>query len=281
MIHLIHPHKYDNHFQRRDARPGDHVFIPKGDEALMSLGDGGDYLPTFAQLQSRLGGDAYGDAIYLFSVDDCGFFLLQQDVPEGDGFAYRPVMSFRSVQPRWRAFAGITASHLAGWFAHNRYCGACGELSQPKEDERAMRCPACGLVVYPSISPAVIVAVTNGDKLLLTRYANRPPSRNYALIAGFMEIGESLEDTVRREVMEEAGVAVKNLRYYGSQPWAFSSSMLAGFYCDVDGSDAITRDEVELAEAIWVPREEIPDQDVGVALTAAMIDAFRRGEYPR
>jgi NAD+ diphosphatase len=144
-----------------------------------------------------------------------------------------------------------------------------------------MVCPKCGLIEYPKISPVVIVAVTNGNSILLTRYANRPQT-HFALVAGFVEIGETLEDTVRREVLEETGVRVKNLRYYKSQPWGFSSSLLNGFYCDLDGDDAIKVDGVELSEAVWVPRDEVPPMmmppDKNVALTAEMMEMFRIGK---
>ena len=144
-----------------------------------------------------------------------------------------------------------------------------------------MRCPACGNLVYPTISPAVIVAVTHGDRLLLTKYSpkNRPGStRNYALIAGFAEIGEPLEDTVRREVMEEVGLPVKNLRFYKSQPWSFSGCLLSGFYCDLDSEDeTVTLQEDELGEGIWFDRAELPEGVSPISLTWEMIDRFRRG----
>ena len=139
-----------------------------------------------------------------------------------------------------------------------------------------MVCPACGQIEYPKICPAVIVAVTHGDKLLLTRYANRP-FRGYALIAGFVEIGETLEDTVHREVMEEVGVKVKNLRYYKNQPWAFTDTLLTGFYCELDGDPDITLDHNELCEGVWLSREEIPSRENDISLTAEMIERFRLG----
>lgn len=148
-----------------------------------------------------------------------------------------------------------------------------------KADERARQCGACGAVVYPSISPAVIVAVVDGERILLTKYANRPGSR-MALVAGFMEVGETVEDTVRREVMEEVGLKLKNIRYYKSQPWAFSSSVLMGFFADLDGSSDIVLDKNELQEAAWVDRDDAPANDANISLTAEMIDAFRLGREP-
>ena len=144
------------------------------------------------------------------------------------------------------------------------------------DTERARVCPACALTVYPKICPAVIVAVTDGDRLLLTKYRGRAFKR-YALVAGFHEIGETIEDTVRREVFEETGLRVKNLRYYKSQPWVFTDSLLLGFFCELDGSDKITLQENELSEAGWYHRTEIPDDYSSISLTGEMIGSFRAG----
>ncbi len=115
----------------------------------------------------------------------------------------------------------------------------------------------------------------------MTRYANRPNNTALtALVAGFMEIGETLEDTVAREVGEEVGVKVKNIRYYKSQPWAFSGSVLVGFYADLDGPPDITVDENELQEARWVARKDLPENLNLASLTATMVDAFKRNDFP-
>ena len=174
------------------------------------------------------------------------------------------------------AFAAITAQALYQWYRSSRFCGGCGAETRHSETERALVCPECGLVEYPKISPVVIVAVMDGDNLLVTRYKDRP-YRQYALVAGFAESGESLEDTVRREVLEETGVRVKNIRYYKSQPWGLTSTLLSGFFCELDGDAAIRIDETELAEAVWLPRSDIPPSTIDIALTAEMMEAFRLG----
>lgn len=138
-------------------------------------------------------------------------------------------------------------------------------------------CPECSNTVYPRISPAVIVCVINGDKILMTKYAGRAYTK-YALIAGFTEIGESAEETVKREVMEEVGLRVKNIRYYKSQPWAFSGSLLLGYFAELDGDDTIALDKAELAEAGWFSREEITIEDDHVSLTREMIGLFKGGK---
>ena len=137
-----------------------------------------------------------------------------------------------------------------------------------------MLCPSCGRHEYLVLMPAVIVGVINGDKLLLSKYEGRN-FKLHALIAGFAEIGETIEETVHREVMEEVGLHVKNLRYYKSQPWAFSDTLLMGFFAEVEGDDSITLDREELALAEWFERENIPATESNISLTSEMIEYFR------
>ena len=126
------------------------------------------------------------------------------------------------------------------------------------------------------ICPATIIAVTDGNRILLSKYAGRTYKR-YALLAGYTEIGETAEETVRREVMEEVGLKVKNIRYYKSQPWGLSGTLLMGFYCELDGSDEIRLDKEELALAEWFEREEIPVEPMHDTLTNEMIIHFKYG----
>ncbi len=151
---------------------------------------------------------------------------------------------------------------------------------QPHEKERAMQCPACGRISYPQICPSVIVGIIDSSRILLTKYApGHGNFRKYALVAGYAEIGESLEDTVRREVMEEVGLRVKNIRYYKSQPWSFSDALLAGFFCEPDGNTDIVMDREELSAAGWFERESLPVErsNAEISLTGEMIEVFRNG----
>ena len=147
----------------------------------------------------------------------------------------------------------------------------------PFATERAVECPSCRNLVFPKLMPAVIIAVKNGNKLLVSRYAGREYT-GIALLAGFCEIGESLEQTVAREVKEEVGLQVKNITYFGSQPWGVDSNLLAGFFAEVDGSTEIHRDEQELAKAGWIDRSEIEPPKNLASLTMTMIEAFRTGD---
>ena len=151
------------------------------------------------------------------------------------------------------------------------------DLNYEKDSkERMLYCESCHNMEFPKICPAVIIGVTDGDKILMSKYAGRT-YKKYALLAGFTEIGETLEETVQREVMEEVGLKVKNIRYYKSQPWSFSSTLLCGFFCEVDGDTDITLDTEELAVGEWFDRDNIPVEDDGVSLTREMIGVFKIG----
>jgi NAD+ diphosphatase len=210
------------------------------------------------------------------------YFLWTDAAPEqlDGGFAYEPVRMLRQLKSKEICYAVMTGWHLYNWYRSNRLCGCCGTPTEHDTKERMLRCPSCGNLIFPRISPAVIVAVTDGDRLLLSKYAGRAYTR-YALLAGYTEIGETIEQTVHREVLEEVGLKVKNLRYYKSQPWGVDGNVLMGFYCDLDGSDAIRIDEEELAMAGWYPRHALPAQDDGISLTREMIRVFGEGKEPK
>ena len=185
----------------------------------------------------------------------------------------------KNLQTGWMAFASATALHLAGWYNSHKFCGKCGSLMARKKEERALYCPECHQIEYPKISPVVIVGLINKDKILLTHYApSHSAYRKYSLVAGFVEIGETLEDTIRREFMEEVKLKVKNIRYVCSQPWGFSDSILMGFFADLDGDDTITVDPDELSDASWFTRETLPKEDSSFSLTWTLIEKFRNGE---
>lgn len=214
---------------------------------------------------------------YLFRMQDTGFYLWMGESGENPpGFSYEPVRPLRQLVSKEVCFAVMTGWHLYNWYRNNRFCGSCGTRTVHDHKERMLRCPQCGNVIFPRISPAVIVAVTHGNKLLLSKYAGRSFTR-YALLAGYTEIGETLEQTVHREVMEEVGLKVKNLRYYKSQPWGVDGNILMGFFCDLDGDETIHLDQTELSMAGWFSRDALPAHDDGISLTREMIRVFEEG----
>ena len=212
---------------------------------------------------------------YLFNLSGTDCFLAAPDsAPLSPRFSYESTDVFRTVTPRSLAFAGATAQHLSNWYTVNQFCGRCGHPMMHDQKERMLKCTSCGNRVYPQISPAVIAGIMDGNKLLLTRYAGRA-YKKYALVAGFIEIGESAEEAVKREVMEETGVKIKNIRYYKSQPWGFSQSLLFGFYADLDGAENLTVDQNELSEAVWIDKGDIDVTPNNLSLTNEMICRFK------
>ena len=177
----------------------------------------------------------------------------------GHGFAYVSINFMRAARPRYLAFAGIAGLSLHNWYSNHIFCGHCGRPMVHSESERMVHCDHCHTMIYPRICPAVIVAVRHGDKLLVSKYAGRE-YKNIALLAGFAEVGETIEETVHREVMEEVGIKVKNLQFYKSQPWCFTDTLLFGFFCDLDGDDTLKVDHGELATAGWIDRQDIPEE---------------------
>ena len=217
--------------------------------------------------------------IYLFSVDDKRYFLaITQDEIGLAGFEYQGLRELRGTCKNVDLLVAFTAYHLWRWYTDNCFCGKCTEKLSFSKTERALVCKKCGNTIYPRINPAVIVAVTKGDTLLVTRYRNG--YNHNALVAGFTEIGETLEQTVAREVMEETGIKVKNIRYYKSQPWGIAQDILVGFFCEADGDDEIRLDENELKSAQWLKRDEIELQPNNISLTNEMMKFFKEGKDP-
>ena len=278
MIQEIAPHVYHNEFHERKSLPGDFVTVFAGGKAYLTQ-EG--LFPTAAEIKAL--GAAEEDLVYLFEIDDAAFFLLWE-VSDAVKEALVPnaAMVFRNMEPSHMALAGATALHLSSWYRANRFCGRCGTAMERDKVERAMHCPQCNNIVYPRINPAILAAVRHNGKILLTHYANRANASRYALIAGFTEIGETLEDTVRREVMEEVGLPIKNIRYHASQPWGFAGNIMVGFWADLDSDDeTVTLDQTELDEGVWLSREEIPVETNPPSLTHTMIQLFREGKDPK
>ena len=266
MLQDIAPHHFDKSY-----RPG----APGPEDLALFFGEQGVLLKD--GLLPKISDVPEGEYERLFGIDEVGFFLAQR-APEKlpGGLCWQSTRAFRTMQPLWMAFGGITACQLWRWEQSRRYCGRCGTKTQPSQAERARVCPGCGLIEYPKICPAVIVAISDGDKLLMARGVNSKTG-NYALIAGFVEIGESFEQAVHREVMEEVGIKVKNVRYYKSQPWGFSDSIMIGFTAELDGSPALRLQESEIADAKWVPREQVPPSGGSISIGGELIEHFRLG----
>jgi NAD+ diphosphatase len=167
---------------------------------------------------------------------------------------------------------GGRAVQVVNWRREHRFCGRCGSHNRPHAHERAMVCDDCQTMVFPRLSPAIIVLVRRGPRLLLARSHRFPPGR-YSTIAGFVEPGETVEEAVVREVREEVGLTVGNLRYFGSQSWPFPHSLMLGFVADWVAGE-ITLHDHELEDAGWYERDRLPDLPDGLSISRRLIDAF-------
>ncbi len=211
---------------------------------------------------------------YLGSLDGypCYCTELTQDtaVPQGMEFLGLRQLFGRGDETLY-SLAG-RARQIVAWDKTHQYCGQCGSPTQNKVDERAKLCPRCGEVTYPVLSPAIIVAITKGDELLLAR-GNRFAVPMYSVLAGFVEPGESLEECVHREVREEVGIEVKHISYFGSQPWPFPHSLMIGFTAEYAGGE-IHIDPREIVDAGWYRAENLPLIPDKLSIARRLIDWF-------
>ncbi len=273
MIQDIEPLKFNNSYKEKKPKEDSVILYYKDRSVLVKENYGNISFPTYNEVKDK-------DRLYtyLFSIDDRDYFLAKSNLGEKlNDYEMKNIQLFRTACPKYLAFAGITGFQLYNWYENNKFCGRCGKELEKDHKERMLHCKCCNNMVYPKICPAVIVGVTNGDKLLMTKYA-QGEYKEYGLVAGFAEVGETIEETVKREVMEEVGLKVKNIRYYKSQPWSFSDTLLMGFFVEVDGDISITRDEEELAVAEWIDREDIKVEDTDLSLTNEMILKFKNKE---
>jgi len=276
MIQDIEPRIFNNSFKNKKAELHDLFLSYKGDTVLVRDDKDKLWYPSFSDFKAEFP-HLKDNAQFLFSIDNINYFLVDEEgLDSVDGWSYVTTKRFRTELKHWRSFAGVVGWQLNRWYGNHRFCSKCGKPMKHSDTERMLYCESCGFIAYPTISPCVIVAVHNGERLLLTKYAGREYTR-YALIAGFVEIGESLEQAVHREVKEEVGLKVKNLKFYKSQPWPFTDTLLAGFFAELDGDDTVTLQEDELSIGEWVKREDIPIDETKISLTGEMMEVFRTG----
>jgi NAD+ diphosphatase len=226
-------------------------------------------------------GDAFGDGVNAAALDGSlviGRYenktyvahRLREASEAANGHRYAGLRSLFGTMPREPLAIALRANQLLEWDRTHRFCGACGTATVRETHERARSCPACELSAYPRISPAMMCLVTRGKEILLARNVNFPAGR-YSALAGFLEAGESIEDAVHREVREEVGVQVKNLRYFASQSWPFPNSLMIAFTAEYAGGD-LQPNGHEIAEAEWFTPDNLPQLPPSVSIARALID---------
>ena len=207
-----------------------------------------------------------------FNGSPCWAAEVAGDSEAPEGTVFRDLRAiFAAVDEDFFAVAG-RAKQVVAWHATHRFCGRCGGETEPVEGEMAKRCTRCGMMHYPRVSPAVIVRVRRGDEVLLARSPGFPKGMR-SVLAGFVEPGESIEETVHREVREEVGLEVENLRYFGSQPWPFPNSLMIGLTADYAGGE-LAPEPGEIEAADWYRAGDLPQLPPRVSIARRMIDDF-------
>jgi NAD+ diphosphatase len=243
-------------------------FLFKNNRIIVQITQNGFTIPRFSKMTEF----APEQELYLGTINSVHCFCaeLQEE-------ALPPGFEARELRPLFDSFdqdlfyIATKAMQIVTWYKTHRFCGQCGSQTNRNLHEYSMLCPKCNLAYYPRISPAIIVAITHGDKILLAR---KPDSTMFSIIAGFVETGETLEETVHRESMEEVNITVKNVTYFASQPWAFSNALMIGFTAEYD-SGILKPDGVELEEARWFSASQMPARLPGrISISSMLIEWF-------
>jgi NAD+ diphosphatase len=217
---------------------------------------------------------------YLGQIGTAPCYAAEQtkDTPLPEGWVVAGVRDLYGRIPDEDVAVASFAVRIIGAAKTSRFCGRCGHETVPVLAERAKRCPVCGLVTYPRISPAIIVLIARGEEILLAR-SSRFPAGMHSLIAGFVDPGETLEHAVRREVGEEVGITVKNVRYFASEPWPFPDSLMIAFVADY-ATGEIAIDNNEIVAAGWFGRDNLPELPKKLSISRALIDRWVEHKIP-
>jgi len=243
----------------------------KGDRLLVSP-DGSPVAPSEDYLRELSEAILFRREIGVLEGRKCWAAELATDAEPPKGAVFRDLRGlFSGMSEDFFRMAG-RAKQIVEWNAAHRFCGRCGGETEPVPGELAKRCTWCGMLHYPRLSPAIIVLVRDGSRVLLARSPGFPESM-YSVLAGFVEPGESVEEAIRREVREEVGIEVTNLRYFGSQPWPFPNSLMIGFTTEYAGGE-LEIDPTEIEDAGWYEPGGFPQLPPKVSIARAMIDGF-------
>lgn len=260
-----------------DAETSDtgHWFVVQGGKLLVTRGDSPQLptldSPSLARIRidpaaAHCFGDYAGQPCRVIVVESGEHFADQ-----AGEFEWRGLRSLFGVMPDAEVGLAGRALQLAEWTRTHRHCGCCGTNMTRQAGERAMICPSCGFTAYPRIAPAMMVLVRRDDRILLGR-APHFVSGVYSALAGFVEAGESLEECVHREVLEEVGITISNLRYFRSQSWPFPHSLMLAFVADYAAGE-LQPNPAELADARWFGLDELPGLPSRISISRALIEA--------
>jgi len=247
-------------------------FVFQESKLLVEEGPSGVNLPCLIHITEM--GLAPLREHYLGRLDDRPCYAVE--VAEGtmppSGMAFEGLRQVYGCLDEGLFWIAARAVQIIDWDRTHQFCGRCGVPLRTKADERAKECPQCGLLHFPRLAPAIIVLVEQGNQLLLARSRHFMPGM-YSVLAGFVEPGESLEETVAREVKEEVGIEIRDIKYFGSQPWPFPHSLMIGFTATYAGGE-ISRDDKEIEDARWFTVEKLPRIPGKISIARKLIDGF-------
>lgn len=256
-----------------DARPqpDSRVFAFAGNRMVIVRSEHGVDVPEYGHLSGLLGDPP--DAVYMGRLDGrpCFTLAVPADVELGDGLDTASLRELYPLLPEQLMATAGRAFQTLEWYHGHAYCGRCGSPTELSATEMARACPACGALHFPRVTPAVIMLIERGDRLLLARN-RRFVAPFYSVLAGFVEPGETLEQAVAREVREEVGIAVRDIRYFGSQSWPFPSQLMIGFFAHHQAGEIVT-DSGELVDADWFTAADL---DAGRLQVPAPFSIARR-----
>jgi NAD+ diphosphatase len=248
------------------------IIVVQGTDVLVTEADGVPSLPALAELAPWLEPPSVRHLLGRFGAGNAYGIAANSNVTTSSALRFAPVRSlFGALDQPTLDLVG-RALALTEFETTHRFCGRCGGPTEPSSVDRARRCPRCDLSFYPRIPPAVITLIERDGQLLLARSA-RFPAGMFSAVAGFVEVGESLEEAAVREVREEVGVEVGELRYFASQPWPFGRSLMVGFFARYQSGEIVVDGE-EIAEARFFDVEQLPLLPPPISIARKMIEAF-------
>jgi NAD+ diphosphatase len=249
------------------------VFVADSDKLLIKRVEGEVAFPCLSDFSPDLTNDEETEYLGTLGASHCFCLPYRETIAIPDGFVFKSLrMMLREGVDENLGLVASRAVHIADWSRRSKYCGVCGGPTEKNNGERAKRCPSCGNIIYPRISPAIIIAVVKDDKLLLAHNKGFK-ERWYSTLAGFIEPGESIEACAQREVEEEVGIRIKNIKYFASQPWPFPDSLMIGLTAEYDGGE-VTPDGIEIDDADFFSAGGLPETPGRNSVAGRLIEWF-------
>ncbi len=246
-----------------------HTFVFRGGEVLVGEAGALPDADGLARLETEL---SPPEVVGVLRETAYEVRWVEKTTQAPEGYSFQGMRALWALWDDERVAVAGRAFQLQNWARTHRFCGVCGTPTERIKGERGIKCPSCGFSAYPRISPAMMVLIKKGDAILLASNVNFPPNR-YSALAGFLEVGESIEEAVHREVFEEVGLKVKDLRYFASQSWPYPHSLMVAFTAEYESGEILTQPD-EIRDARWFsPTDTLPDLPPRLSIARALVDS--------